>query len=85
MGLINVNVSQVMANAQVNAQDVVVDVSDVLNHNQIQALVEALNTNPQASANAERLTTGLQDQGVLGPTERVIGATGGKLYKAAIG
>jgi hypothetical protein len=70
-GLVNVNVQQVMANVAV--QDVVINVSDVLNENQIQALVQALHTNPQAAQNAERLTQELQTRDVIEEDERVVG------------
>ena len=44
---------------QANAQDVALDISNVLNDNQVQVLVQALNTNPTASQNAQQLTTQL--------------------------
>jgi len=82
-GLINLNVQQVLAqvNAQINLQNVVVDVSNVLNDTQIQLLVQALNSNPQASLNATQLTSGLQRQGQLTSSEHVVGYNQGKIYK----
>ncbi|PYR93229.1 MAG: hypothetical protein DMF84_09540 [Acidobacteria bacterium] len=63
-GLVNVNVQQLLASVQVqanlNVQDVIVNLSDILNDNQIQLLVQALNTNPQAALNANDLTSALQ-------------------------
>jgi hypothetical protein len=78
-GLINVNVQQVMAT--VALRDIVIDVSDVLNENQIQSLVQALDTNPQAAQNAERLTRELRGQDVLEPDERVVGVLEDRVYK----
>jgi len=80
-GLINVNVQQVVAN--VSIQNLVVSVSDVLNNNDIQVLLQALNQNPQASQNAKRMTDSLRQQNVLSPAERVVGYTNGKVYKYA--
>jgi hypothetical protein len=83
-GLVNVNVQQVLASVQLtanlNVQDVIVNVSDVLNDNQIQALVQALNTNPQAAMNASDLTSALQQAGAINPTEWVVGVTGSEIY-----
>jgi hypothetical protein len=83
-GLVNVNVQQVLASVQLtanlNVQDVIVNVSDVLNDNQIQALVQALNTNPQASMNASDLTSALQQAGALDPSQWVVGVTGSEIY-----
>jgi hypothetical protein len=78
-GLVNVNIQQVMAN--VSVQNLVVSVSDVLNNNEIQVLLQALNNNPQASQNAARLTDELQQRGALQPNERVVGYTNGRIYK----
>ena len=83
-GLVNVNVQQVLASVQLtanlNVQDVIVNVSDVLNDNQIQALVQALNTNPQALMNASDLTSALQQAGALDPTQWVVGVSGSGIY-----
>lgn len=84
-GLVNVNVQQLLASVQlqatVNVQDVIVNVSDVLNNLQVQALVQALNTNPQASLNANTLTSALQQSGALDPGEWVVGVTGSQIYQ----
>jgi hypothetical protein len=83
-GLVNVNVQQLLASVQVmanlNVQDVIVNLSDILNDNQIQLLVQALNTNPQAALNANDLTSALQGSGVLDPSEWVVGVTGSQIY-----
>ncbi len=83
-GLVNVNVQQLLASVQVqanlNVQDVIVNLSDILNDNQIQLLVQALNTNPQAALNASDLTSALQSSGVLAPSEWVVGVTGSQIY-----
>ena len=78
-GLVNVNVQQIMAN--VNVQNLVVSVSDVLNQNDIQVLLQALNNNPRASQNASRLTDALRQRQVLAPNERVVGVANGKVFK----
>ena len=80
---LNLNVQQVLAqvNAQVNLQNVVIDVSNVLNDTQIQLLVQALNSNPQASLNATQLTSAMQRQGQLTSSEHVVGYHQGKIYK----
>lgn len=84
-GLVNVNIQQLLASVQVianvNVQDVVVNLSDILNDTQIQALVQALNTNPQAALNANDLTSALQQAGVLDPSQWVVGVTGSQLYE----
>jgi hypothetical protein len=80
-GLVNVNIQQVVA--QVSVQNLVVSVSDVLNQNDIQVLLQALNNNPQASQNARRMTDALRQQNTLSPQERVVGYTNGKVYKYA--
>jgi hypothetical protein len=83
-GLVNVNVQQLLASVQVqanlNVQDVIVNLSDILNDNQIQALVQALNTNPQAALNANDLSSALQTSGLLDPSQWVVGVTGSQIY-----
>jgi hypothetical protein len=83
-GLVNVNVQQLLASVQVqanlNVQDVIVNLSDILNDNQIQALVQALNTNPQAALNANDLSSALQSSGMLDPSQWVVGVTGSQIY-----
>lgn len=79
IGLVNINVQQVMAN--VSVQNLVVSVSDVLNNNEIQVLLQALNSNAQANQNASRLTEALRQRQALAPNERVVGAANGKIFK----
>jgi hypothetical protein len=84
-GLLGVNVQQVMAAVQAQANvpvqaDVIVNVSDIANDLQVQALVQALNTNPQASMNANDLTSALQSAGLIDPNQFVVGVTGSEIY-----
>jgi hypothetical protein len=84
-GLLSVNVHQVMAAVQAQANvpvqaDVIVNVSDIANDLQVQALVQALNTNPQASMNANDLTSALQSAGLIDPNQFVVGVTGSEIY-----
>jgi hypothetical protein len=76
-GLINFNIQQLLVSIQfvTNVQDTVINVTDVLNDFQIQALVQALNSNPVASLNASELSLALQQSGVLTPGEAVVGVT----------
>jgi hypothetical protein len=75
-GLINLNIS----NLNLVAEDLI-DISNALNDNQIQLLVQALTSNTTASQTADRLTTELQNAGKLASDETVIGAKDGKVYK----
>jgi len=68
-GLVNVNVSNI--NAAVN-------VSDVLNGSQVQALVQALNSNSSAQQSANQLTQQLQQSGKIQSGQQVIGIKDGK-------
>jgi hypothetical protein len=84
-GLVSVNVQQVMAAVQAQANipvqaDVIVNVSDIANDLQVQALVQALNTNPQASMNANDLTSALQSAGLIDPNQFVVGVTGSEIF-----
>jgi hypothetical protein len=76
-GLINFNIQQLLVSIQLvaNVQDTVINVTDVLNDFQIQALVQALNSNPVASLNATELSLALQQSGLLAPGETVVGVT----------
>ena len=82
-GLVNLNVESALANVSVNAnaQDVAVNVSEVLNDVQAAALVQALDINATAKATADRLTSALQEKGLLTSTERVVGYNNGVIYK----
>jgi hypothetical protein len=76
-GLINFNIQQLLVSIQLvtNVQDTVINVTDVLNDFQIQALVQLLNSNPVASLNATELSFALQQSGLLAPGETVVGVT----------
>jgi hypothetical protein len=76
-GLINFNIQQLLVSIQLvtNVQDTVINVTDVLNDFQIQALVQLLNSNPVASLNATELSLALQQSGQLAPGETVVGVT----------
>jgi hypothetical protein len=75
-GLINLNIS----NLNLVAEDLI-DISNALNDNQIQLLVQALTSNTTASQTADRLTTDLQSAGKLASDETIVGAKDGKVYK----
>ena len=76
-GLVNFNIQQLLVSIQfvTNVQDTVINVTDVLNDFQIQALVQLLNSNPVASLNATELSLALQGSGLLAPGETVVGVT----------
>jgi len=76
-GLVNFNIQQLLVSIQfvTNVQDTVINVTDVLNDFQIQALLQLLNSNPVASQNATELSLALQQSGLLAPGERVVGVT----------
>jgi hypothetical protein len=83
-GLVNVNVQQLMAAVQAQANvpvqaDVIVNLSNIANDLQVQALVQALNTNPQASMNANDLTSALRSAGLIDPSQFVVGVTGSEI------
>jgi hypothetical protein len=69
-GLINVNVQ----NLNLQAQDVI-DVSNVLNNDDLEILVQALTSDTYAQQNASRLTENMMSQGLLHPDETVVGRT----------
>lgn len=74
-GLINVNLEDI----NINIEDVV-DVQDVLNDNQIEVLVQALNNQTEAEQNAQRLTGMLQNDKMLERGERVVGFHDGQVF-----
>jgi hypothetical protein len=76
-GLFNLNIQQLLLSIQLvlNVQDTIVNLTDVLNDFQIQALVQALNSNPVALLNASNLTRALQQSGMMAPDETVVGVT----------
>jgi hypothetical protein len=84
-GLVSVNVQQLMAAVQAQANvpvqaDVIVNLSNIANDLQVQALVQALNTTPQASMNANDLTSALQSAHLIDPSQFVVGVTGSEIY-----
>ena len=76
-GLVNFNIQQLLVSIQfvTNVQDTVINVTDVLNDFQIQALLQLLNSNPVASLNATELSLALQQSGAIAPGETVVGVT----------
>jgi hypothetical protein len=74
-GLVNVNVS----NIDVNAVDVV-DVSNVLNNNQVDILRNAIQHNPIASNNQNVLNNLLQNADIIDDVTAVVGVLGGVVY-----
>jgi len=72
-GLINVNVS----NIDVNVIDVV-DVSNVLNNNQVDVLRNAVQNNPVASNNSNLLNDLLRDANLITDNQIVVGVLGGR-------
>lgn len=70
-----------LQNFNVNRQQVV-NATDMLNPNQIQDLMRALATNPQAQQMAQRLTDLLRAQGKLQPTQQVVGFADGRIFVA---
>src|SRR5205823_858235 len=61
------------------ARQQVVNATDLLNQNQIQDLINALNSNPQALQMAQRLTDMLRATGKLQPNQQVVGFADGKI------
>jgi len=74
-GLVNVNVS----NVDVDVVDVV-DVSNVLNNNQVDILRNAIQHNPIASNNQDVLNNLLQNADIIDDVTVVVGVLGGVLY-----
>jgi hypothetical protein len=69
-GLINVNIGAIVVND-------VVDVSDVLNDNQVEILNNVLNNSPILSNNSEILTNLLRDADILNDLQVVVGVLSG--------
>ena len=74
-GLINVNVS----NIDVDVVDVV-DVSNVLNNNQVDILRNAIQRNPVLSNNQNVLNNFLRDAEIIDDVTVVVGVLGGVIY-----
>jgi hypothetical protein len=65
------------------ANNIIVDVSDVLSDDQVTQLMSSLNSNPDAKKAADDLTHQLQGKGILKSGERIVGYSSGKLYKTS--
>jgi hypothetical protein len=79
-GLTTIDVQQVVSNAKAEN---IIDASTMLGADQLQSLLQSLDSNQKASQTASDLTRQLQSRGILGPGERIIGASNGKLYKTS--
>jgi sporulation-control protein spo0M len=79
-GLINVNVGAVAVNIGDITLEDLVDVQDVLNNNNIEALNNVLNNSPIASNNSEILTNLLRDADILTDAQVVVGVLSGGLF-----
>jgi hypothetical protein len=77
-GLINVNVQNV--DVDVINGDVIVDVSNVLNNNQIDILRNAIQNNPIASNNQNVLNNLLRDANIITDNQIVVGVLGGTFF-----
>src|SRR5262245_20451753 len=62
----------------------IANATDVLNQNQIQDLLAALNNNPQARLNAQRLTEQLRASGRIRADQQVVGFLDGRLFVATV-
>jgi hypothetical protein len=79
-GLINANVQNIAVNVgDITIQDVV-DVSDVLNDNNVEVLNNVLNNSPIASNNSEILTNLLRDANLITDNQIVVGVLGGTFF-----
>ncbi len=74
-GLINVNVQ----NVDINAIDVV-DVTNVLNNNQIRVLTDLINNSPIASNNSNLLNDLLRGANIITGNQIVVGVLGGTFF-----
>jgi hypothetical protein len=79
-GLAAIEVTEVMTDVK---PENVVDASTVLSDAQLKSLLQALDGNQKASQTASDLTQKLLLKGILSPSERIIGASNGKLYKTS--
>jgi len=79
-GLINVNVGAVAVNiGDITVADLV-DVSNVLNNNQIDILDNVLNNSPILSNNSQILTNLLRDANLITDNQVVVGVLSGGLF-----
>jgi hypothetical protein len=79
-GLINVNVGAVAVNVGDITLEDLVDVSDVLNDNNVEALNNILNRSPILSNNSEILTNLLRDADIIDETQVVVGVLSGGIF-----
>jgi len=76
-GLINVNIGAVAVNIGDITLNDLIDVEDVLNHNDIRILNNVLNKSPILSNNSDILTDLLRDADLLNDNQIVVGVLSG--------
>ncbi len=76
-GLINVNVGAVNVG---NITVVDLDLTNVLNNNQVEILKNVLNNSPIASNNSDILTNLLRDANIISGNQIVVGVLGGTFF-----
>jgi hypothetical protein len=79
-GLINVNVGAVAVNIGDITLEDLVDVSNVLNNNEIRILNNVLNRSPILSNNSEILTNLLREANLLNEVQVVVGVLSGGIF-----
>ncbi len=79
-GLINVNVGAVAVNVGDITLEDLVDVNNVLNNNNIEALNNVLNNNQIASNNSNLLNDLLRDANIITDNQVVVGVLSGGLF-----
>jgi hypothetical protein len=77
-GLINVNVGDITIE-DITLTDVV-DVTNVLNNNQIRVLTDLINNSPIASNNSNLLNDLLRDANLINGNQIVVGVLGGTFF-----
>jgi outer membrane murein-binding lipoprotein Lpp len=79
-GLINANVQLISVNVGDITLNDVVDVSNVLNNNQVEILKNVLNNSPIASNNSNILNNLLRDANLITDNQIVVGVLGGTFF-----
>ncbi len=79
-GLINANVQNIAVNVGDITITDVVDVSNVLNNNQVEILKNVLNNSPIASNNSDFLNDLLRDANLITDNQIVVGVLGGTFF-----
>jgi hypothetical protein len=79
-GLINANVQNIAVNVGDITITDVVDVSNVLNNNQVDILKNVLNNSPIASNNSNFLNNLLRDANLITDNQIVVGVLGGTFF-----